>query len=177
MSENTGRVIMLAGPVGAGKTTVSRELVKLMPAPVSYIEGDRFWPMITKPAVQDRRQHFRLLMRAMTAAARPAARSGYTVLLDFSIPPYFLESAQKILKDVPLDYVVLRPSVEVCASRALARNDGFTNDYEPYRSFYALFEDAAPQCTVSDDEADPHTQAQRIIEGLSTGAFRIATPV
>ena len=37
-----GTVIMLSGPVGAGKTTVARELIAIMPGPLSYIEGDAF---------------------------------------------------------------------------------------------------------------------------------------
>ncbi len=42
-------VVMLSGPVGAGKTTVARELVAISPAPLSYIEGDALWPVFAKP--------------------------------------------------------------------------------------------------------------------------------
>ena len=42
-------VVMLSGPVGAGKTTVARELVAISPAPLCYIEGDTFWSLFTKP--------------------------------------------------------------------------------------------------------------------------------
>ena len=48
-------------------------------------------------------KYFVVIMRAMTAAAIPFARSGYEVLIDFSIPPQFLETARKILKEVPLN--------------------------------------------------------------------------
>ena len=115
---------MLSGPIGAGKTTVARELLVLLPAPVSYIEGDTFWSFIDKPHSRDRREVFQVIMRAMTAAAIPFARSGYEVLLDFSIPPQFLGTARKILKEVPLNYVVLRPSLSVCETRAASRAEG-----------------------------------------------------
>ena len=38
----TGRVLMLSGPVGAGKTTVGRLLLPLLHGPWAYLEGDTF---------------------------------------------------------------------------------------------------------------------------------------
>jgi uridine kinase len=41
-------VIFLSGPIGAGKTAVTQELLRLLPAPLSYIEGDTFWSFMRK---------------------------------------------------------------------------------------------------------------------------------
>ena len=60
-----GSVIMLSGPVGAGKTTVARELIALLPGPISYIEGDTFWSFIAKAEKRARRENFPVIMRAM----------------------------------------------------------------------------------------------------------------
>src|SRR5579863_659205 len=133
-------VTMLSGPIGAGKTTVARELLTLLSGPVSYIEGDTFWSFINKPHSRDPREMFHVIMRAMTAATIPLARSGYEVVLDFSVPPHFLDTARKILKEVPLNSVVLRPSLAVCEARAGARAEARIADYAPHRDFYALFE-------------------------------------
>jgi chloramphenicol 3-O-phosphotransferase len=162
----------LSGPVGAGKTTVARELIALLPGPLSYIEGDAFWAFIAKAEKRSRREIFPVLMRAMTAAALPFARSGFDVLVDFSIPPELLGTARKILKDVPLDFVVLRPSVAVCEARAAGRAEGKIADYAAYREFYALFE-GAERYTICDAEADASLLAARICEGLSAGKFRV----
>jgi len=102
-------VIFLSGPIGAGKTAVAQELLQLLPAPLSYIEGDTFWSFIKKGGESELRDNFPVLVRSMTAAAVPFARSGFRVLIDFSIPPAYLETARKILKEVPFDFVLLRP--------------------------------------------------------------------
>src|SRR5271168_3352630 len=95
----TKSIVILSGPVGAGKSTVAHELVALSSGPIAYIEGDTFWSFIAKGAENRRREkNFRMIMTAMTGAALPYALYGYEVILDFSIPPWFLETAQKIVK-------------------------------------------------------------------------------
>jgi predicted kinase len=165
-------VVMLSGPVGAGKTTVARELVEISPAPLSYIEGDALWPVFAKPDAKPRRERFRLLMRSLTAAAIPLARGGYEVLLDFSFPLDFLETARKILKEIPLDFVILKPSITICEQRAAARPEGKIADYNVYRDFYTMFE-GLPKHEIGDDHADAGSIARRIRAGLDQGTFRL----
>jgi chloramphenicol 3-O-phosphotransferase len=165
-------VVMLSGPIGAGKTTVARELLSLVGAPACYIEGDTFWSLFVTPEVKQRHERFRLIMRSMTAAAVPLARGGYEVLLDFSFPFDFLDTARKILKEIPLDLVILRPSLPVCAQRAAERAAGRIPDYARYRDFYAMFE-GRPQNEICDDTLDARSVAVRIRQGLDTGLFRV----
>jgi chloramphenicol 3-O-phosphotransferase len=165
-------VVMLSGPIGAGKTTVARELLAISPKPLCYIEGDTFWSHFPKSDTKPRREQFRLLMRSMTAAAIPLARGGYDVLLDFSFPLDFLETARKILKEIPLDFVMVRPSIEICAQRAAARPEGKIAEYSQYRDFYAMFEGLSKH-EISNDQADPASIARQIREGLNQGIFRL----
>lgn len=116
MLMRVGTIILLSGPVGAGKTTVARELVALWPDPVAHIEGDVFWSFLAKPS-GPRARNFPVIMRAMTAAAVPLARSGYDVLLDFSMPPEFCDTARKIARELPLALVVIKPAERVCADQ------------------------------------------------------------
>lgn len=165
-------VVMLSGPVGAGKTTIARELAALSPAPLCFIEGDSFWPFFVKPDARPVNERFRLLMRSMTAASVPLARGGYEVLLDFSFPVNFLDTARKILKEIPVDLIVLRPSLAVCEQRAAARGEGKIADYSVYREFYTMFE-GMPKHDICDDEADAGSIARRIRMGLDEGIYRL----
>jgi predicted ABC-type ATPase len=168
-------IILLSGPVGAGKTTVARELVKSTLGPAAYIEGDKFWWFIAKDGKLIKKlDNFKMIMRSMTVAALPYARTGYEVILDFSIPPWYLPTIVKIVKarNIPLDYIVLRPSEKICAERAATRHEGIIKDYAPYTELYACF-DEAERYTISDDESDAITIAEHIREGLNEGVFRV----
>jgi len=166
-------VIFLSGPIGAGKTAVARELIQLLPPPLSYIEGDTFWTFVKKDAERGARENFPVLVRSMTAAAIPFARSGFRVVIDFSIPPTFVDTARKILKEVPFDFVLLRPSFEVCAERAASRKEGAITDRAMLKDFYALFEAGTVE-SICDDNADPESLARQITDGLDRGRFRVA---
>jgi gluconate kinase len=165
-------VIFLSGPIGAGKTAVAKALLPLLPAPLSYIEGDTFWSFIRKEGQRGLQDNFPVLVRSMTAAAVPFARSGFRVLIDFSIPPTYLDTARKILKEVPFDFVLLRPSLQLCVERAASREEGAISDYVMLKNFYARFEEGTVE-PICDENADPASLARRIAHGLNQGRFRV----
>jgi adenylate kinase family enzyme len=168
-------IILLSGPVGAGKSTVAPALVAALKGPVGCIEGDVFWSFIARtPPKHSRQQSFRMIMGSMMAAALPFARHGFDAILDFSIPPWWLDTAKAIAaaREVPLHYVALCPSEAACVARAAARAAGTIKDYAPYRSLYEDF-DADERTVLRDDFSDPVTVASRIAAGLERGEFLI----
>jgi hypothetical protein len=169
-------IILLSGPVGAGKTTVARELVACSTGPMTFIEGDTFWShLVRRPDQLPRQKNFKMIMTAMVAAAMPYALYGYETLLDFSIPPWFLETADKVVqrKEVPMDYVVLRPEESICAARCAGRAEGAINEYGPYLDLYADFKAVNRRHLVLNNGNDPAAVALQIREGLDEGKFRL----
>jgi hypothetical protein len=65
-------------------------------------------------------------------------------------------------------YVVMAPTVAVCAARAAARPDGRTADSTSHEEFHALFEDAGP-AIIREDTADACDLPARIAEGIAQG--------
>ncbi|MGH7635637.1 MAG: hypothetical protein ACRENC_18045, partial [Gemmatimonadaceae bacterium] len=72
----------------------------------------------------------------------------------------------------PLDYVVLRPSEQVCADRAKHRTEGAIADYEQYREFYRDFDQVATHI-VCDDAMSAAETATVILRGAADGRFRL----
>jgi len=114
-------------------------------------------------------------MTAMVAAAVPYSLYDYETLLDFSVPPWFLETVDKIVrqKEVPVDYVVLRPAEPVCAARAAGRMEGAIRDYAACLELYADFKDVARRHVLANDDTDAAVVARQIREGLDEGKFRL----
>ena len=167
-------ILILSGPVAAGKSTVAHELVRLLTDDVVLIEGDVFWSFFVKGVRGPTQKSFRTIMSAMTAAAIPYATGGSQVILDFSIPPWFLDTVKKIagVRDVPVNYVVLRPSETVCAQRATSRTDGSIADYTRYSELYRDFDQVARHIVCDDDLSAADTAAV-IARGVAEGRFRL----
>jgi predicted kinase len=173
----SARIVLVSGPVGAGKTTVAKLLVERWSAPVAHLEGDRFWPFFARPApaaspAEARRRDGKILVQALLASAARFARGGYDVVADFTIGPWALDHVVAAVRDIALDFVALCPGLAACTARIASRD---RTGYEPYAELHAAFDDLGryEAHAIRDDRADPDALASRILTRLAAGELRV----
>ena len=152
---------------------MGRALQASSPDGTAYIEGDTYWAFLVKPlGTQPASARFTMTMRAMLASAWHYHRDGYHVIVDFSVPPAYLDAAKKLLRGEAFHFVILRPSRDVCAARAASRPEGIVRDYGRYDEFYRSF-DADERFSISDEASTPQAIAERIRSGMLRGDFLV----
>lgn len=122
-----GSVLIVTGPPGSGKSTVAPRVADRLGPPSVCLEADWFWTTIVsgfiepwKPESDDQNQ---TVLRSVTSAAAEMALGGYHVVIDGVVGPWHLPAATAILneKRIGLDYIVLRPDLRTCLTRAIER--------------------------------------------------------
>ena len=179
-----GQIIIVAGPPGAGKTTVSNRLAKRTDADLSLcVRTDDTYGYLRKGAVPpwlpESRYQNAVLMHAMATSAAVCACGGYEVYVDGVVGPWLLEPWLNAAKsqELALHYVVLFPDEPTTVARATARTEfGAMTDAgvtaNMWRQFVAT---PPPQGCVLDTTGrtvDETVNAVRV--GLAAGRFRVA---
>jgi predicted ABC-type ATPase len=163
-------LLVVAGPPGAGKTTVSRLLSGLFEHS-AHVTGDDFFGFIVSgylaPWTPEAHHQNEIVGSAAAAAAGRLAAGGYTVVYDGVVVPELVDDFGRAAGLTRVHYAILLPPEQVCLQRIHARvGHGFT-DLDAARLMYAEFANAAVDrryvITGSDDASSLAARLERLV--------------
>ncbi len=125
---NQGRIIVITGSPGTGKTTTASIVAKESDMNRSvHMHTDDFFHYLSKGAIpphlpESNGQNW-VVIEAFLEAAKRYARGGYDVIVDGIVGPWFLEPWKALVQeDYEVHYIVLRASKEETMRRAVERS-------------------------------------------------------
>lgn len=136
-----GTLLVVAGPPGAGKSSVSRILANRW-SPSALVEGDEFFRFLrngmTEPWRVESREQNALITDIQAAAAGSYCAAGYHTVYDGVLGPWFLDRFAAAA-GVPVDYAVVLPKVDACLHRIRTRLGHEFHDEDAARSLHEQF--------------------------------------
>jgi len=171
-----GFLLIVTGPPGAGKSTVSRRLADAFD-PSVLVEGDAFFGFLATGAIQpwlpESDVQNEIVTEAAAACAGRFARD-YATLYDGVVGPWFLPTFVRACALTSIEYVMLLPSVDRCLEGVRTRLNHVFSDEDATRKMHHEFAAAAidDRHVLVDPPDGVDAVAERILAKRDQGELR-----
>jgi len=179
-----GRIVIVSGPPGAGKSSIARRLAAGSAEPRAvHLHTDDFYAYIKKGFVAPWRPESQsqniTVMNALAGAAATYAKDGYEVVADGIVGPWFFDPwrAAAATHDLDLRYILLMPDEATAVARGTARTEpGAMTDAAVIRTMWGHFTTfASDPANVLDTTGQSVEETFAAVQdGLAAGRFRLA---
>jgi len=180
----TGRIVIVSGPPGAGKSTIARRLADGAPGELAvHLHTDDFYTYVRRgfvaPWLAAAQAQNIAIMNALAASAAAFAVGGYEVLVDGIVGPWFFDPWLAAAKAHAIDlrYIALAPDQATTIARATARTaPGAMTDAKVVRTMWDQFQKFAPPAEHVVDTTGQGVDGTvaALKAGLAEGRFRLA---
>jgi predicted ABC-type ATPase len=135
-------LLVVTGPPGAGKSTVSSILASRAQRSV-LVEGDAFFGFLAHGAIPpwlpESSEQNETVTRAAASAAGRFATEGFTTVYDGVLGPWFLPTFASASGLDELGYLILLPDADRCLARVATRQNHGFRDEAATRKMHAEF--------------------------------------